>query len=140
MICGARQSEVLRCAGISETVIMKIGGWKTRSAFERYTIVDRGDIAEAMQMLENNRREPEGPVIGHGEKSASIRPPEAVTTWGQWRRLSLSQKSDLIKQNPGIQATLKQNDVPAQPFGAKVNTKGLEKIAELRKRSGRSAK
>jgi hypothetical protein len=33
-------------------VIQKIGGWKTRSVFERYAIVDQRDIADAMQKLE----------------------------------------------------------------------------------------
>jgi hypothetical protein len=33
-------------------VIQKIGGWKTRSVFERYAIVDQRDIAVAMQKLE----------------------------------------------------------------------------------------
>jgi integrase len=61
----------LRRAGISETVIMKIGGWKTRSVFDRYAIVNRGDIAEAMQKLESNRRESEGHVIGHGDEPGS---------------------------------------------------------------------
>jgi len=56
----------LRRAGISETVIMKIGGWKTRSVFERYAIVSRGDIVDAMQKLETNRREiAQGHDIGH---------------------------------------------------------------------------
>jgi hypothetical protein len=31
---------------------MKIGGWKTRSVFERYAIVSQGDIREAMTSLE----------------------------------------------------------------------------------------
>lgn len=31
---------------------MKIGGWKTRSVFERYAIVSRTDIVDAMRMLQ----------------------------------------------------------------------------------------
>jgi len=44
----------LRRAGIAEGVIMKIGGWRTRSVFERYAIVSQTDIAEALQKLENS--------------------------------------------------------------------------------------
>ena len=39
-------------AGIGETLIMKIGGWRTRSVFERYAIVSRNDIADAMRKLQ----------------------------------------------------------------------------------------
>jgi len=42
----------LRRAGVAEGVIMKIGGWKTRSVFERYAIVSQGDIRDAMTSLE----------------------------------------------------------------------------------------
>lgn len=42
----------LRRAGVAEGVIQKIGGWKTRSVFERYAIVDQRDIADAMHKLE----------------------------------------------------------------------------------------
>jgi integrase len=49
---GARN---LRRAGVAEGVIQKIGGWKTRSVFERYAIVDQRDIADAMNKLEIDR-------------------------------------------------------------------------------------
>ncbi len=42
----------LRRAGVAEGVIMKIGGWKTRSVFERYAIVSQSDIRDAMTRLE----------------------------------------------------------------------------------------
>lgn len=42
----------LRRAGVAEGVIMKIGGWKTRSVFERYAIVAQSDIRDAMAKLE----------------------------------------------------------------------------------------
>ena len=41
----------LRRAGVAEGVIMKIGGWKTRSVFERYAIVSQSDIRDAMTKL-----------------------------------------------------------------------------------------
>jgi integrase len=42
----------LRRAGVAEGVIQKIGGWKTRSVFERYAIVSDRDISDAMTALE----------------------------------------------------------------------------------------
>ncbi len=42
----------LRRAGVAEGVIMKIGGWRTRSVFERYAIVTQSDIKDAVQKLE----------------------------------------------------------------------------------------
>ena len=42
----------LRRAGVAEGVIMMIGGWKTRSVFERYAIVSQSDIRAAMVKLE----------------------------------------------------------------------------------------
>jgi integrase len=65
----------LRRAGVPETVIMKIGGWRTRSVFERYAIVSRTDIADAMLKLqeseklhdveEKKQEQPISHIIGH---------------------------------------------------------------------------
>jgi integrase len=46
----------LRRAGVPETVIMKIGGWRTRSVFERYAIVSRTDITDAMLRLQQSEK------------------------------------------------------------------------------------
>lgn len=43
----------LRRAGIAEGVIMKIGGWRTRSVFERYAIVSQSDISDALEKLQS---------------------------------------------------------------------------------------
>jgi integrase len=62
----------LRRAGVPETVIMKIGGWRTRSVFERYAIVSRNDIADAMLLLQNSEKvnDPQiGHIIGHSDIS-----------------------------------------------------------------------
>jgi integrase len=45
-----------RRAGIAEGVIMKIGGWRTRSVFERYAIISHTDIEDALEKLENRRQ------------------------------------------------------------------------------------
>jgi hypothetical protein len=57
----------LRCAGISETVIMKIGGWRTRSVFELYAIVKRNDIADAILKLEQKEKQ-----IQHGHDMVTL--------------------------------------------------------------------
>lgn len=53
----------LRKAGVAEGVIMKIGGWRTRSVFERYAIVSQADIADAIGKLEIR----DGHSFGHSE-------------------------------------------------------------------------
>jgi len=50
---GARN---LRRLGVDEGVIMKIGGWKTRSVFERYNIVSLDDLSDAAARLDEKRR------------------------------------------------------------------------------------
>jgi len=54
----------LRKAGVAEGVIMKIGGWRTRSVFERYAIISQADIAEAIGRLEIR----DGHSLGHSEQ------------------------------------------------------------------------
>lgn len=54
----------LRRIGIGENVIMRIGGWKPRSVFQRYDIVDNRDIADAMKKLEQSEK-PKPEQIGH---------------------------------------------------------------------------
>jgi hypothetical protein len=44
---------------------MSIGGWKTRSVFERYAIVNRLDIADAMKKLPSSEAAQQTVVIGH---------------------------------------------------------------------------
>jgi len=45
----------LRNADVPEGVIMKIGGWKTRNVFDRYSIMAQSDLADAIKKLEQNR-------------------------------------------------------------------------------------
>jgi integrase len=63
----------LRRAGIAEGVIMKIGGWKTRSVFERYNIVNQADIREAMAKFEASEQKTE-PVAENGYSSVTVAP------------------------------------------------------------------
>lgn len=59
---GARN---LRRAGVAEGVIMRIGGWRTRSVFERYNIVSQSDIKDALIKLEQHREEVAESSNGH---------------------------------------------------------------------------
>jgi integrase len=49
---GARQ---LRRAGVPESVVQSIGGWKTAAMFRRYAIVNNADQKAAMEKLEKAR-------------------------------------------------------------------------------------
>jgi hypothetical protein len=47
----------LRNAGVPESTIMDIGGWKTREMFKRYAITDSKDIAAAITKRERAQAE-----------------------------------------------------------------------------------
>lgn len=49
-----------RASGVAEGVIMKMGGWKTRSVFDRYAIVAESDMVDAIERVEALRAQ-----IGH---------------------------------------------------------------------------
>jgi integrase len=77
---GARN---MRRAGVSEGLIMKIGGWRTRSVFDRYNIIDRRDMANAVRQLEEHEKKlaeaRNGYNSGYSEPSeAKNTPPEKV--------------------------------------------------------------
>lgn len=58
----------LRRAGVAEGLIMRIGGWKTRSVFERYNIITQSDIKDAitkLQASEKAQQEQAEPNFGH---------------------------------------------------------------------------
>jgi integrase len=65
---GARN---LRRLGVSEGVIMKIAGWRTRSVFDRYNIVDESDLADAAHRLDEKRFAMDG-----GSNSETVKPAE----------------------------------------------------------------
>lgn len=61
----------LRRAGVAEGAIMSIGGWKTRSVFERYAIVSRSDIADAMKKLQQTDK-----ALGISHELVTVPTPE----------------------------------------------------------------
>jgi len=73
-------------AGISETVIMTIRGWRTGSVFERYAIVNRNDMADAILKLEQKEKQ-----ILHGHDLVTLgreTPTGATSNVGAQARLS----------------------------------------------------
>jgi integrase len=45
-----------RRAGVPESVVMKMGGWRTPAMFRRYNIVEEDDVRDAARRLEDLRR------------------------------------------------------------------------------------
>jgi integrase len=48
-------AKALRAAGVPESVVMAMGGWKTAAMFRRYAIVSGADGRAAVEMLERSR-------------------------------------------------------------------------------------
>jgi hypothetical protein len=43
-----RSTKVLRAAGVPESVVMAMGGWKTAAVFRRYAVVSSADQVAAV--------------------------------------------------------------------------------------------
>src|SRR5580704_3522319 len=67
---GARN---LRRAGVAEGIIMKIGGWRTRSVFERYAIVSRSDMNDAILKLQESENRVEEERLQAEEQQEQIK-------------------------------------------------------------------
>ena len=52
---------------------MKIGGWRTRSVFERYAIVSRSDMNDAILKLQESEKRSEQERLQEEERQAQIR-------------------------------------------------------------------
>jgi hypothetical protein len=69
-------AKALRAAGVPESVVMAMGGWKTAAMFRRYAIVSTADQRAAVAMLERAR----------SEKARILNEQETVGEFGtQWR-------------------------------------------------------
>lgn len=63
-----------RRSGEAEGVIMKIGGWKTRSVFERHSVVNEDDLRRAAERVVDSNGATTGQIVpvaaprveGHG--------------------------------------------------------------------------
>jgi integrase len=61
-------------AGVPERVVMQIGGWKTRSVFDRYNIVSERDFVEAAGKLEKHLAEVETDRVKATSRQLSMIP------------------------------------------------------------------
>jgi len=81
----------LRHAEIAEGLIMTIRGWKTRSVFERYAVVSRSDITDAIRKLQSSEKalEQAATRIGHEPvKFGSSKPTGATPSGVNYARLN----------------------------------------------------
>ncbi len=64
-------------AGVPEKVVQQIGGWKTRSVFDRYNVVTARDFREAGERMERYQQEQQA-AYEATRKTARAQPPEKV--------------------------------------------------------------
>ena len=66
-------------AGVPEKVIMAVGGWKTRSVFDRYSIIRQDYIALAMEKFQRaDKLQNSAPEITFGDNPVTIDVPASV--------------------------------------------------------------
>lgn len=65
----------LRRAGVAENIIMQIGGWRTRSVFDRYAIITENDIVDAVRKLEADRKQREAVAVETAMSHESVTKP-----------------------------------------------------------------
>jgi len=70
----------LRRAGVPESIVMNIGGWKTREMFLRYAIVNPGDTAAGIQKLEQHRAENEKSLDFSHDSPVLVQSKAEITT------------------------------------------------------------
>ncbi len=73
-VCGTLARNYRR-SGEAEGVIMKIGGWKTRSVFERYNVVAEDNLrraAERITIIPNGVKTGQVVAIDSAKKDASV--------------------------------------------------------------------
>jgi hypothetical protein len=56
---------------VAEGIIRKIGGWRTRSVFERYAIVSRPDMNDAILKLQESEKREQDRM--HSEQQTQVR-------------------------------------------------------------------
>jgi integrase len=78
-------AKALRAAGVPESVIMSIGGWRTASMFRRYAIVRKADNIDAMERLERARAERTRLDVASAARQAAgnINPNPNLGVWGE---------------------------------------------------------
>ncbi len=71
-------AKALRAAGVPESVVMSIGGWKTPAMFRRYAIVSTADQRAAVEKLERARAENSPDFGSYSTKMTSASAPAEV--------------------------------------------------------------